>query len=97
MVNAIFAVGKSIAINHVKPVITERTILYVVLLHKRLYVDLQINILRKKEVKICQTIHRGLMIVSASIAITFLMVSRLATQIWTLVSWSVQSVAGKWA
>lgn len=50
-----------------------------------------------KEVKICQTIHRGLMIVSASIAITFLMVSRLATQIWTLVSWSVQSVAGKWA
>lgn len=50
-----------------------------------------------KAVMICQTIHRGLMIVSASIAIMFLMVSRLATQIWTLVSWSVQNVAGKWA
>lgn len=44
LVSAIFAVGKSIAINHVKPVITERTILYVVLLYKRLYVDLQIKI-----------------------------------------------------
>ena len=39
MVNAISAVEKSIAINHVKPVIIEGIILYVVLLHRRLYVD----------------------------------------------------------
>lgn len=51
----------------------------------------------KKEVKICQIIHRGLMIVSVSIAITFLMVNGPATLIWTLMSWSVQSAARKWA